>query len=100
MGIISWGLTSNVVREAMARMLAEGMEVAALYPKLLWPVQTQAIEAFAARCDKLLLPEANYQGQFAKIIRAETGIECIRHNIFRGEPFIPREIVAKVKEIY
>lgn len=99
-GIISWGLTQNVVREAMARMLAEGMEVAALYPKLLWPIQTKPITEFAARCDKVLLPEANYQGQFAKLIRAETGIECIRQNIFRGEPFIPREIVAKVKEIY
>jgi len=99
-GIISWGLTSNVVREAMSRMLAEGMEVAALYPKLLFPIQTKEIEAFAARCDKLLLPEANYQAQYAKLIRAETGIECIPYNIYRGEPFIPREIVAKVKEIY
>ena len=76
------------------------MEVAALYPKLLFPLQTKAIEEFAARCDKLLLPEANYQGQLAKLIRAETGINCIRQNIFRGEPFVPREIVAKVKEIY
>lgn len=99
-GIISWGLTQNVVREAMSRMLAEGMEVAALYPKLLWPIQTRPLQAFAARCDKLLLPEANYQGQYAKLIRAETGIDCIRQNIFRGEPFIPQEIVAKVKEIY
>ncbi|RMF84615.1 MAG: 2-oxoacid:acceptor oxidoreductase subunit alpha [Nitrospirae bacterium] len=99
-GIIAWGLTANVVREAMSRMLAEGMEVAALYPKLLFPVQTKEIEAFAARCDKLLLPEANYQGQFAQLIRAATGIDCIRYNIYRGEPFIPREIVDKVKEIY
>ncbi len=98
-GIISWGLTQNAVREAMARMLAEGMEVAALYPKLLYPVPTKAVEAFAARCDKLLLPEANYQGQFAQLIRAATGIDCIRQNIYRGEPFIPAEIVARVKEL-
>lgn len=99
-GIISWGLTANVVREAMARMRAEGMEVAALYPKLLFPIQTKEIEAFAARCDKLLLPEANYQAQYAKLIRGETGVECISYNIYRGEPFIPQEIVAKVKELY
>jgi len=98
-GIISWGLTQNAVREAMARMLAEGMEVAALYPKLLYPVPTKALEAFAARCDKLVLPEANYQGQFAQLIRAATGIDCIRQDIYRGEPFIPAEIVARVKEL-
>ncbi len=99
-GIISWGLTQNAVREAMARMLAEGMEVAALYPKLLYPVPTKAVEAFAARCDKVVLPEANYQGQFAQLIRAATGIDCIRQDIYRGEPFIPAEIVARVKELY
>lgn len=98
-GIISWGLTQNAVREAMARMLAEGMEVAALYPKLLYPVPTKAVEAFAERCDKLVLPEANYQGQFAQLIRAATGIDCIRQDIYRGEPFIPSEIVARVKEL-
>jgi len=99
-GIISWGLTQNAVREAMVRMRAEGMEVAALYPKLLFPVPVKAIEVFAARCTTLLLPEANYQGQFAQLIRAATGIDCVRQNIYRGEPFIPKEIIARVKELY
>jgi len=99
-GIISWGLTQSVVREAMQRLRAKGLKVAALYPKMLWPLPVKAIESFGATVKKVLVPEANYQGQFADLIQAKTSVRPIKYNVYRGEPFIPKEIEKKVEEIY
>ncbi|MBI4715535.1 MAG: 2-oxoacid:acceptor oxidoreductase subunit alpha [Nitrospirae bacterium] len=99
-GIISWGMTQTIVQEAVKRLRAKGLKVSALYPKMLWPLPVKAIEAFAATVKKVLVPEANYQGQLAEIIRAKTSVRPIKYNVFRGEPFIPKEIEEKVEEIY
>ncbi|EDP72993.1 hypothetical protein HG1285_11410, partial [Hydrogenivirga sp. 128-5-R1-1] len=80
----------------------KGIKVAALYPKLLYPVPKKAIEKVASMSDILLVPEANYLGQFAKFIRMFTSIpaeKIVQYNIYRGEPFIPKEIEEKVEEI-
>lgn len=99
-GIISWGLTQSVVKEAVQRLRAKGLRVAALYPKILWPLPVRAIESFAATVKKVLVPEANFQGQLAEIIRAKTSVRPVKYNVYRGEPFIPKEIEKKVEEVY
>ncbi|MBI5192398.1 MAG: 2-oxoacid:acceptor oxidoreductase subunit alpha [Nitrospirae bacterium] len=99
-GIISWGLTQSVVKEAVQRLRAKGLKVAALYPKMLWPLPVKAIESFSASVNKVLVPEANYQGQLAELISAKTSVKPVKFNVFRGEPFIPAEIVKKVEELY
>jgi 2-oxoglutarate/2-oxoacid ferredoxin oxidoreductase subunit alpha len=97
-GLIAWGSTIGVVREAVQRLLAEGIKVKAAYPKLLWPMQIDQYEAFAAQCDRLLVPEVNYQGQLSHFLRAETRLKPIPFTICGGLPFTPAQIVAKVKE--
>jgi len=99
-GIISWGLTQTVVKEAVQHLRAKGLKVAALYPKMLWPLPVKAIESFALTVNKVLVPEANYQGQLADIIRAKTSVKPIKYNVYRGEPFIPMEIEEKVESLY
>ncbi len=99
LGIISWGSTQGAVREAMQRARADGLKVAALYPKLIFPLPEKAITKFAKSVKKVLVPEINYQGQFAEFIRSKTGIECIKYNIYGGMPFQPGDIHKKMKEI-
>ena len=55
LGIIAWGSTIGVVREAIARLRAEGVSVKGFYPKLLWPMPAEQYEAFGATCRKLML---------------------------------------------
>ncbi|MGN7611255.1 2-oxoacid:acceptor oxidoreductase subunit alpha [Magnetococcales bacterium HHB-1] len=98
-GIITWGSTIGVVREAVDRMLAEGMKVKGFYPKLLWPMPIQQYEDFAATCKHILVPEVNFQGQLSFFLRAETTIKPIPYTICGGLPFIPAQIVDKTKEI-
>ncbi len=98
-GIITWGSTIGVVREAIERLNAEGIKAKGFYPKLLWPMPVEQYEAFAAKCDKILVPEINYQGQLSHFIRAETSISPIPYTICGGLPFTPAMIVDKVKEV-
>ncbi|MBF0399212.1 MAG: 2-oxoacid:acceptor oxidoreductase subunit alpha [Magnetococcales bacterium] len=98
-GIITWGSTIGVAREAVARLRDEGHKVKGFYPKLMWPMPVEQYEAFAATCKKILVPEVNYQGQLSHFIRAETSIKPIPYTICGGLPFTPAQMIAKVKEI-
>lgn len=92
LGIICWGMTQSVTREAISRLRAQGHKVSALYPKMLWPMPQKQIEAFARSVKKVVVPEANYQGQFADLIKMRTNVVPIKFNAYRGEPLIPKEI--------
>ncbi len=99
LGVIAWGSTIGVVREALQRLRAEGYNVKGFYPKLLNPLPKQQFEDFGASCKRLLLPEVNFQGQLAHFVRAETSLRPESYTICGGMPFTPEMIVNKVKEI-
>ncbi|HIJ83013.1 MAG: pyruvate flavodoxin/ferredoxin oxidoreductase domain protein [Magnetococcales bacterium] len=97
-GIIAWGSTIGVVREAVTRLRAEGVKVKGFYPKLMWPMPVAQYEEFARGCNKILVPEVNFQGQLSHFIRAETSLAPISMTICGGIPFIPIQIMNKVRE--
>src|SRR3989338_5258149 len=99
LGVIAWGSTIGVVREALQRLRAEGYKVSGFYPKLLNPLPVQQFEDFGASCKRLLLPEVNFQGQLAHFVRAETSLRPESYTICGGMPFTPEMIVNKVREI-
>ncbi|HUW26253.1 MAG TPA: 2-oxoacid:acceptor oxidoreductase subunit alpha [Gallionella sp.] len=99
LGLIAWGSTIGVVREALQHLRAEGYKVSGFYPKLLNPLPVQQFEDFGATCKRLLLPEVNFQGQLAHFVRAETSLRPESYTICGGMPFTPEMIVKKVKEI-
>jgi 2-oxoglutarate ferredoxin oxidoreductase subunit alpha len=94
-GIISWGVTQGAVREAVQRFRQIGSDVAALYPKLLWPLPVKALETFAASVKKVVVVEANKQGQLAGMIRAYTRIETHQIQTYSGVPISPWDIFGK-----
>ncbi len=98
-GVIAWGSTQGTVREAVARLIKKGKKVKALHPKLVWPVPVKAINSFAEGVKTILIPEVNYQGQFADLIMAATTIRPVKYNIYGGLPFMPEDIVKKIEEL-
>ena len=99
LGVIAWGSTIGVVREALQRLRAEGYKVNGFYPKLLNPLPVQQFENFGTSCKRLLLPEVNFQGQLAHFVRAETSLRPESYTICGGMPFTPEMIVNKVREV-
>jgi 2-oxoglutarate ferredoxin oxidoreductase subunit alpha len=98
-GVIGWGASEGAIREAVDRALNAGYKVASLHPRILNPLPETQIREFAASVKRILVPEANYQGQFAHHLRGKTGIDAIRLNKIGGLPFAPGEILHKIEEV-
>jgi 2-oxoglutarate ferredoxin oxidoreductase subunit alpha len=97
-GVIGWGSTEGVIREAVERAVEAGYRVAAFHPKVVYPLADE-VRDFAASVKHVLVPEVNYGGQFAKHLRATFGIEAARLNKYGGLPFTPGEIFRKIEEL-
>jgi len=100
--VVAWGLTASITQEAVKRLREKGYKIAALYPKLLYPVPKNALEKLASMADQILVPEASYLGHFARFMKMFTNIpqeKIVQFNIYRGEPFIPAEIEEKILEL-
>lgn len=95
-GIIAFGSTEGVIREATERARAEGYRVGHLHLRLLNPLPVEQINAFAARCKQILVPELNFTGQFAGWLRVNTDIRFHPFHKDEGIPFIPNEIYQQI----
>ncbi len=98
-GIIAFGSTEGVIREATERAQADGVKVAHMHLRLLNPLPINAIKEFAARCDKIIVPELNYTGQLANWLKINTDIELIPFHKDEGIPFIPNDIYQMITSI-
>ncbi len=98
-GVISFGSTMGVSREAVKLAREQGLKVKALHPRLIWPMQTKQLKAFAATCKTILVPECNAQGQLAELMRGATGINPVSYRLYDGLPFSPQQLLAKIKEV-
>ncbi|MBI2912339.1 MAG: 2-oxoacid:acceptor oxidoreductase subunit alpha, partial [Chloroflexi bacterium] len=99
LGIIGWGATQGSIREAVDRALAKGYKVAAMHPRVLNPLPEQRLREFIGSCQQVMVPEVNYQGQFAHHLAATLGIRPLRLNKIGGLPFTPGEVFAKIEEV-
>lgn len=95
-GIIAFGSTEGAIREATERARAEGYRVGHLHVCLLNPLPVEPIQAFAARCRQILVPELNFTGQFAGWLRIHTDIRFHAFHKDEGIPFLPNEIYQQV----
>ncbi|MDO5576836.1 MAG: 2-oxoacid:acceptor oxidoreductase subunit alpha [Fibrobacter sp.] len=92
--IISWGLTASASKEAVRNLREKGYKVAAIYPRLLYPVCRTAIEKLAQFSSLVIVPESNYTQQYAHLVRMYTSVCPVSFALSNGEPFTPDEIEA------
>jgi 2-oxoglutarate ferredoxin oxidoreductase subunit alpha len=97
-GILAWGSTAGVVREAVEEMAAEGYPIAALVPAVINPLPADRILDFASHLKAVIVPEVNRTGQFAAWVKAHTELHLISLNKYGGLPFTPQEIRARAME--
>src|SRR5207253_2663823 len=92
-GIITWGSTAGPVQEAIRLAEAEGIKVAGIAPKMLWPIPEQQLAPFLEGKREVLVAEVNYSGQFAQYLAAHFGRSFGRLNVYAGEAFRVHEIL-------
>ncbi|PYV16449.1 MAG: hypothetical protein DMG21_11715 [Acidobacteria bacterium] len=98
--LIGWGATLGVIRESRALLAARGIQTNHLHIKYIHPFHAAEVTAILRKCKKLIGVEGNYTAQFARFLRAETGIG-VHDTILKydGEPFEPAIIAAEVERL-
>lgn len=97
---VAWGSTVGAVRDAMRLLAARGVPTNLVQALTVYPVHGDAFRAALGGAKRTLLVEANYSGQFGRLLRAETGVELSERLLkYDGEPFSPLEIVGRALEM-
>lgn len=98
--LIGWGSTAGTIRDAVKILQRDGIKASQLQIKYLQPFHREEVKNILEDCRRCMVVELNYTGQLAKLICAETGVSvedsCRKYS---GEPFYPREIAERAKEV-
>jgi 2-oxoglutarate ferredoxin oxidoreductase subunit alpha len=98
-GILGWGSSFGESLEAMLAAQAEGIRCAAMKVVMLSPLPVGPIAGFLDDCKEVLVPELNYEGQFANLVTAAVGRPVARLNRVTGAPMNVEEILDRVRAL-
>jgi len=98
--VLCWGSTAGAVWEAVEQARGEGISAGGLAIRLLSPLPDQVILGFVSRAKAVLVPEANYTGQLAHMLRAPLESEAKSILRYGGTPFAPGDILAALREAH
>jgi 2-oxoglutarate ferredoxin oxidoreductase subunit alpha len=96
--LVGWGSTAGAIREAVDLLGGRGVRAAQLQIRHLVPFPTEAVVQALASHPRAFVVEGNQSGQFARLMRAETGHHAAGLILkYDGEPFRPAEIADEVQ---
>ena len=101
-GVICWGSTTGAVREAVDRLTAQGVAVAAFVPRLLMPLPAAELQAFIDSCHDIVITELSYSKQFAQYLRTAVDLPRGRTHVFArsgGKALGVNEIIEQVRTV-
>lgn len=98
-GILAWGSTFGEALEGMMLARAEGIRCAALKVVMLSPLPVAPIGEFFDECGQILVPELNYEGQFANLVCGALGRPVHRLNRVTGGPMQVADILESVRTL-
>ena len=97
--LVGWGSTYGVIKEAVEQLREQGVSANQLPVKWLVPLNGDVIRETLSGCQRTIIVENNYSGQFARYLRSESGYASDGHiRKYDGEPFMPHHIVDGVME--
>ncbi|MFP4037488.1 MAG: 2-oxoacid:acceptor oxidoreductase subunit alpha [Desulfobacteraceae bacterium] len=96
--LVTWGSAIGAVREAARKLSEEGKSVATLHFCQVWPLAPDQFTTYLQKAGRTVAVESNATGQFARLIRRETGIE-INDRVLRydGLPLTAEQVLQEVR---
>ena len=94
--VLPWGGSKGPARDAYDELTQQGVELAWYYTIYLHPLPAKLLEELKQK-KLVLVPELNYQGQFASILRS-WGVKAEAITQYTGLPFKARDLVEKFSE--
>lgn len=100
-GIVAYGCESRPGMAATKKAREHGIKVGFLRPIIVWPFPDEVVYKMACKVKKILVPELNRDGQFAReVARAAKGQAEVYHLGSGGvEPHLPDHIYGELKEL-
>jgi 2-oxoglutarate ferredoxin oxidoreductase subunit alpha len=97
-GILGWGSTEGAAIEAAEILRERGISAATFYPRVLMPLPKRRIQEWAEGMETIFVPEVNYTGQFARMVRADCGVDVIAQSQITGYPFTAVDIADFIEQ--
>ncbi len=92
--VVGWGSTYGAIRTAALQLQAEGMSVAHVHVRHMFPFN-KGLGPLLKKYKKVLVPEMN-SGQLRQMLRAEYLVDAQGLNKIQGMPFTSEEIRAGI----
>lgn len=93
--LVCWGSTKGAVHETVEDMRSRGDSAAMLHFQQVWPLVPDAFIATLRAAEKCVVVEGNATGQFARLLRRETGFNAHAQVLrYDGLPITPEYIHA------
>ncbi len=98
--VLTWGSTTNAVREGIERLRAEGVSCKLVAMRLLSPAVPNYFDEAVKGAKRILVVEQSHSGQFLKLLRANYDMPGEVKSFRRPGPLIirPGEIVDIIKD--
>lgn len=99
--LVGFNSTRGTIEEAMERLEMDGVKANHAQVRLIHPFPTEEIAPLVKSAKKVIVVEYNATGQLANILKMNVGEhEKIRSLLkYDGDPFLPKEIHTKCKEL-
>lgn len=99
--IVGFNSTRGTIEEAMGRLENDGVKVNHAQVRLIHPFPTQELLPYVKAAKKVFVVEYNATGQLTSILKMNVGHAEKISSILKydGDPFLPKEIHAKCKEL-
>lgn len=99
--VVSWGSNKGGILEALERLAVDGISARLVQVRLLWPFPSDEIMPLLEDAAPLVVVESNFSGQFAQILRGNTGRASdylvVKYN---GRPMSGQELHRTFREIH
>ncbi len=95
--VMTWGGSKGPTQEAYNALIAQGYRIGWYYTTQLHPLPPKLLEELRHK-ELVIVPELNYQGQFASILRS-MGVRAEAITQYIGLPFKVRELVKNITEM-
>lgn len=99
--IIGINSTEGTITETISRLEQEGIKANHIHIRQILPFPTEVVRPYIEKAKKVIVVENNATGQLANLIKLHVGYADKFANLLKydGNPFLPSEIYAQVKEL-
>ncbi len=98
-GVVAWGSTFGSALEAVQMGQKNGWKAGALKITSISPFHADQIRAFMEKCNAVLIPELNFEGQLANLISHLYRKDPERLTKTTGQPISPNDIYEKMEKM-